>query len=224
VSGSRSSQHQARLDGAHRPEQPRRAAVSSFGFGGTNFHVVVEEYDRNGPGALPEVASVDLWPSEVAYWTSPSVQHLAAALEQLDNRLSVAADVPLRDVAAALCRTAKASAGHPVRLAIVAASINDLRGKMKEVRDAIQQGRARISETRGIYLAESAVRHGKIAFLFPGQGSQYPGMLRDLSIHFPDIRHAMEVADRVTSVSHSRRLITCFHPRRSRRAGATGAT
>src|SRR6185369_1944512 len=30
-------------------QHPRRAGVSSFGFGGTNFHVVVEEYERNGP-------------------------------------------------------------------------------------------------------------------------------------------------------------------------------
>jgi len=104
-------------------QHPRRAGVSSFGFGGTNFHVVVEEYERNGPGALPETAPVDLWPAELSCWTSPSAAHLLATLEQLEERLSRAPDVSLRNVAAAICRTPSGSQAAAVRLAVVAVGI-----------------------------------------------------------------------------------------------------
>ena len=194
------------------PEQPRRAAVSSFGFGGTNFHVVVEEYDRNGPGALPETAPAEQWPAEVAFWTSPSAQHLAAALQQLDERLSRVPEAALRDVAAAVCRSGSASPQHPFKLAIVASSIADLRAKMQDVCRLLNTGATRIAEPRGVYLDKVQEPAGKVAFLFPGQGSQHPGMHRDLSVAFPDLRHALEMADQVTRGQHARPLSSYVWP------------
>ena len=38
---------------------------------------------------------------------------------------------------------------------------------------------------------------GGLAFLFPGEGSQYPGMLADLCIHFPEVRRLFDTADRI---------------------------
>jgi acyl transferase domain-containing protein len=198
--------------GSSEPDRPRRGAVSSFGFGGTNFHVVLEEYDRNGPGALPEMAPVDEWPAEVAFWTSPSAQHLLAALDQFDERLSRSPAIPLRTVAAAVCRATVAVPMHPFRLAIVAASTAELRERVTTVREALRAGRTRIADTRGIYLSEVAEPAGKLAFLFPGQGSQYPGMHRDLSVYFPDLRHAFESADRITAGRHNRPLSSYVLP------------
>src|SRR5262249_8334362 len=40
---------------------------------------------------------------------------------------------------------------------------------------------------------------GGLAFLFPGEGSQYPGMLADLCIHFPEVRHWFDTSDRIAS-------------------------
>ena len=188
------------------PQQPRRAAVSSFGFGGTNFHVVLEEYDRNGPGALPEMAPVDGWPSELAFLAAQSPQHLLAALDELDERVSRAPDTPVAALAAALCRAASLSPAQHVRLAVVASSTSDLRAKLADVRAALRAGKTQLSETRGVYLAVANEPAGKIAFLFPGQGSQYPGMLRDLGVYFPDIRHALETADRVTAGEYPKPL------------------
>jgi acyl transferase domain-containing protein len=192
--------------------QPRRAAVSSFGFGGTNFHVVMEEHDRNSPGALPETSPAEEWRAEVAFWTSPSAQHLLASLQQLEERLSRAPDASLRSVAAAVCRGGSATGQHPFKLAIVASSIDDLRDKMREVCRALTAGKTRLAESRGIFLDEVREPAGKVAFLFPGQGSQYPGMHRDLSVAFPDLRQALEAADQVTRQDRPRRLSSYVWP------------
>jgi len=191
-------------------EQPRRAAVSSFGFGGTNFHVVVEEYAGDGSDAFVETAPVDEWPSELTYWTAASVHHLDIALQEFDERLSRNPDVPLRSVAAAVCRSTIAAPARPLRLAIVASSTGDLRTKVAEVRKALTEGVTQMSDARGIYLSEVREPAGKVSFLFPGQGSQYPGMHRELATYFPDVRHAVELADRVTAGDVPARRLSSF--------------
>ena len=194
------------------PTQPRRAAVSSFGFGGTNFHVVLEEYDRSAPGALPDAAAVPTWPAEVAYWSSPSRQHLLATLQQLDAQLSRAPDLPLRVVAAAICRAAVASSANTTRLAIVSTSTADLRTKIAALCEAMQAGQARPAASSGVYLADGREPAGKVAFLFPGQGSQYPWMHRDVAVYFPEVRQSLELADRATCGQYGRRLSSYVYP------------
>ncbi|MEO7272239.1 MAG: beta-ketoacyl synthase N-terminal-like domain-containing protein [Vicinamibacterales bacterium] len=191
---------------------PRRGAVSAFGFGGTNFHVVVEEYDRNSAGATPQDALRDSWPAELACWTSQSPQHLLAALRQLEERLARAPQTPLSAVAAALSRAAIGAPGAAMRLAIVATSVADLQAKIAEARDTLSAGRAHLSDPRGLYLGVSSETAPRVAFLFPGQGSQYPGMLRDLALHFSDVRHAVEEADRATEGCYPRRLSSYIFP------------
>ena len=44
-------------------------------------------------------------------------------------------------------------------------------------------------------------REGTLAFLFPGEGSQYPGMLADLCPHFPELRAVLDTADRIARES-----------------------
>lgn len=193
------------------PELPRRAAVSSFGFGGTNFHVVVEEYDRSSPDAWGDVAPVETWPAEVAYWTSPNSERLLETLRLFESRVALAPDVSLSSVASAVCRGASTASASGLRLAIVASSSTDLRRKVATVCDALASGNTQIADPNGVYLSQGAAQ-GKVAFLFPGQGSQYPGMHRDLAVHFPDLRHAIEVADRVTAGQYARRLSAFILP------------
>src|SRR5262249_5703310 len=57
-------------------------------------------------------------------------------------------------------------------------------------------GQASLNDPRGLFFAEKAELPGApIAFVFPGQGSQYPGMLGDLVLAFPEVRHGFEQVD-----------------------------
>lgn len=195
-------------------DQPRRAGVSSFGFGGTNFHVVVEEYDPETAGMYSESAANDEWPAELAVWSAASPAELAAALEQVERAIAQEPQPPLRVVAAAVSRTyaPRRSAGG-VRLAIVADTLDDFRRKIAAAKQAAHAGHTAAGALDGVYLAplpEPGAR--PVAFLFPGQGSQYPGMHRELSIHFPELRHALETGDRITSGLFERRLSSYVLP------------
>src|SRR6185312_10851253 len=55
-----------------------------------------------------------------------------------------------------------------------------------------------IRDARGTYFrGEMLGDRGRLAFLFPGEGSQYPGMLADLCPHFPEVSALFDTSDRV---------------------------
>jgi malonyl CoA-acyl carrier protein transacylase len=90
--------------------------------------------------------------------------------------------------------------GATCRLALVAASVPDLREKLDRAAKklATAGGSRQIRDVSGIYFAaEPLGREGKLAFLFPGEGSQYPDMLADLCLHFPEVRECFDQIDRV---------------------------
>ena len=94
------------------------------------------------------------------------------------------AQEPLASLAAALA--AKSVIGS-ARLAIVADNIPDLSVKLGRARERIAAGNARFHLLSGIYCSDE-IRGGKLAFVFPGEGSQYTGMLTDVLEAFPEAR------------------------------------
>lgn len=181
-------------------EEPRRAGVSAFGFGGTNFHAVLEEYRSN----TEPRAAWQHWPGELFVWASRSREEMIAALSRLDSALSETVDLELSELSSSLWQQTKKDAATlngsaRLRLAIVATSPEDLRQKLRSVFENLKNpGCSRVQDPRGIYLnLQPSTAGGQIAFLFPGQGSQYVGMLRDLAIQFPEVRESFEIADRV---------------------------
>ncbi len=161
---------------------PRRAGVSSFGFGGTNFHVVLEEYTGN---YLPD-REFDWTPrsAEVVVWRRASRTELVADLRHLHQQLATTATEDLAGLTAALVADESSRcAGSPhCRLAIVAQSVEDLRQKVHKAVTLLSE-RAEVNDPSGIYHSEAApLGESEVCFLYPGQGSQSVNMLRDLVV------------------------------------------
>ena len=151
-------------------DAPRRAGVSSFGVGGTNAHVVMEEAPARpastateGPQLLPLSAR------------TPAA--LGEAIARLAVHLEASPEVNLGDVAWTLAAGRKAF-GH--RAAIAATTVSDAIAQLRSAELAAAAARSRPAHA------------GEVVFLFPGQGSQYAGMGRELYRTEPVFRDALD--------------------------------
>jgi acyl transferase domain-containing protein/NADP-dependent 3-hydroxy acid dehydrogenase YdfG len=189
----------------------RCAGVSSFGFGGTNFHAVLEEYvpgrhrppgeARAYPGATIEQRSAPATAAPVeakaplrgaAVVGGADDADVATQLERLAARAS-AGQAP------AVAPPDPALAGAPVRVAIDYADAADLATKATKAAGALRQSDPavwRMLRAQGVFVGRGAP--GKVAFLYTGQGSQYVNMLSDLRAREPIVKAMFDEADRVT--------------------------
>ncbi|MEV0416398.1 type I polyketide synthase, partial [Streptomyces sp. NPDC050448] len=166
---------------------PRRAAVSSFGFGGTNVHVVLEEQPAPAPGR----------PSERAEATGPRLVLLSAGnpelLDQHIGDVLDALDTADRAPLAAVAHTLGSREPLTARLAIVAADTDGFTHRLRHARRQLADG-ARGDLGDDAFAADAPLPSAqrRIAFLFPGQGSQRPGMMQDLYERFTGFRGAVD--------------------------------
>jgi acyl transferase domain-containing protein len=184
----------------HGAKHPRTAGVSAFGFGGTNFHTVLEEY--TGDYLNRPESGLRHWPAELLVWRRPDVNGLLADVKRCRDALAAGAAPELPDLAASVWQTSKLVAPGAPLLAVVAMSLDDLKEKLDAAVELVNRDRqgaganAPIADPRGICFAatpQAAAR--KVAFLFPGQGSQYPDMLSQVAIAFPEVREALDQAE-----------------------------
>jgi acyl transferase domain-containing protein/NADP-dependent 3-hydroxy acid dehydrogenase YdfG len=165
-------------------DHPRRASVSSFGFGGSNFHLALEEY--TGPAKAPRMRAL---PAELALFSSDSDAALAALVKSA--QAEVETDDDLARLADASHKSFKPSA--PKRLAIVSRSAADFQAKAAQAVERLSAP-TRTPWPADLAYGSGAPVEGDIAFLFPGQGSQYVGMSADLAMAFPAARAAWDRA------------------------------
>ena len=181
-------------------EAPRRAAASAFGFGGTNFHVVMEEY-AGEYRAWRRPVTTQRWPAELLLWSDADRPSLIARLAQLQAQLVSTADLALRDLSASL---AKRWSREAETLAIVAKDGADLASKLTLAQSYLRGDVKALPP--GIYHAAQTGTPGKLAVLFPGQGSQYPGMLREISVQFHDCADILCRSDAVLQQAFEQRF------------------
>ncbi|HEX2211052.1 MAG TPA: type I polyketide synthase, partial [Longimicrobium sp.] len=149
--------------------QPLRAGVSSFGIGGTNAHVVLEEAPE--PAPLPPSDEPGL--IVLSARTEAALGRMRGALAE---HLAQDADLPLRDLAFTL---QEGRAAHVHRWAAVARD-------PAEAREALAGSPLRKPSAR------RADDRPPVAFLFPGGGTQYPGMARELYAREPVFRREID--------------------------------
>mgnify|MGYP001023512069 CR=1 FL=1 len=157
------------------PGPERFAGVSAFGFGGTNFHAVLGSYDASG---TPE--SSPGWPAELFLIRGVDQADARRTAETLRAAVSGQDGWRLADLA----RTVSTMPGA-VQFAFVAADLDELRAKLADFGAGVFE---RPEQPLGVA--------SEVAFLFPGQGSQKPGMLADLFVHFPSLQRYLELGER----------------------------
>jgi len=145
---------------------PRRAGVSALGVGGTNVHVVLEE----APAPLPRGAAP---PVHLLTLSARSAGALAAQREALAARIEAEPGIDLADAAHTL------ATGRRVFDHRFAATCTDRASAVTALRD-------------GGNTAATAAAGLPVAFMFPGQGSQHPGMARATYLHDPGFRRRLD--------------------------------
>ncbi|MFF0390306.1 type I polyketide synthase [Kitasatospora sp. NPDC004615] len=172
--------------------RPRRAGVSSFGLSGTNAHVVIEQPPAEPASAEPapaepasaEPASAELVPSSSAVpWvlSGRTAEAVKDQAERLHAYLTERPELPSADVGYSLATTRTA---FEHRAAVVGGDRETLLGGLA----ALAAGERAPGLVRG-----TVARSARTVFVFPGQGSQWAGMAREL------LDHAPAFADRVAA-------------------------
>jgi malonyl CoA-acyl carrier protein transacylase len=201
--------------------KPRRANVSSFGFGGTNFHVAMEEYDPNSTPRIPDAryAKASIPPTETksdepqtVFTVSPEKLQSESIVFSANSKPELFAE--LKTFIQQLKNT------DPYPLILVSHKNNSTRQNGKFAVSMAAEGPTKLKEKinffiktaqngdvwnkpslhlkiKGIYPFHPTTNTSKVGFMFPGQGSQYVDMMKDLSNKYQVVKDTFSEADEI---------------------------
>ena len=152
----------------------RIAGVSAFGFGGTNFHAVLENYLET---PIP-ASGLPLWPSELFVFRGDTLDEAKQLVRNTKKLLEYNnTAVSTKDIAYSLAVHNQ----KDIQVSVVANDGNELLNKLNAI----------LADKKEIGLYYRNNKEGKVAFMFSGQGSQRVNMGRDLFVAFPAMRRIL---------------------------------
>ncbi len=182
------------------------AGVSCYGQQNRAYHLILEGMTR----VTPEPASNEITPavttpesqlplvSDLAGWRITRIG--AVSFNELQSSLAIfsANADDLFNASNADFNLNPFSDDDSFRIAIVSENSAQLAKNCQLASKMIANPESRGAlADKGIFFSELNSVTAKVAFMFPGQGSQYPGMLKDLITHYPPAQEAMNKADAV---------------------------
>ena len=177
------------------------AGISAMGFGGINSHATIISGDEPASHLKSPIEERALLVSnqdtELFVLTASSIENLIDSAQLLMSRAKGISVAEMVDLAARTNREVELS--QPVRAAIVAGTPDELESCLTRLDLMLNDmppavGEIRVSPQKDIWLSNS-VRRNRVAFLFPGQGSQRLNMARTLVQRYSWARERVKQAD-----------------------------
>ncbi len=193
------TQEWKRLKNGSGEEIPRRAGLSSFGIGGVNAHIVLEEPPEEEVKNQHNLSDIPERPQQIFTLSAQTETALRELAAKYETYLQSKTEASLQDI----CFSANTGRTHfAERLGIVAESNSDLQQKLAD----FLQG----DETKGVFTGQSDTQ--TVAFLFTGQGSQYVEMGRELYETQPTFRKTIDQCNEILEKYLEVSLLDVLYP------------
>ncbi len=187
----------------------RRGGVSSFGFGGTNFHVALEENESEQSGPY----RINFVPKVVVISAATPEDLLVSCIEWSKKIQGAQERQEYLNLVSAWMEHAIPQS--EARVGFVACDVDEAKSHLATAAEILKtKGSLESAEhPSGVYYRRSGIDpQGGLVALFPGQGSQYVDMCRDLAINFPTIRQAFADMDKAFDADDKHPLSSVVFP------------
>jgi polyketide-type polyunsaturated fatty acid synthase PfaA len=198
----------------------RRAGISSFGFGGANYHAVVDEYESEHTKAyrMHELPSPCILSAATPQKLAQDCRAAAALLLQHPAKSDEAYEQFAIFRAKQHVGASQPAPANHARVGVLARDAASLAADLTQLAEAIERDAG--SQAVEIKLrpdlmfrARAMDCKGKVAALFAGQGSQYVNMYEDVAMNWPEFRQAVVDMDRASTQICGVRASAFMYPR-----------
>ena len=178
------------------------AGISAMGFGGINSHATITSGDNPALHLKPSIEERSLLVSnqdtELFVLSASSIENLINSAQALMSRSEGISVAEMVDLATKVNEEIDLS--QPIRAAVIAGTPNELKSRLEQLEQMLNDtppaiGEIKVSSQKDIWLSNN-VKRNRVAFLFPGQGSQKLNMARTLVERYSWARELVEQADR----------------------------